>query len=369
MNLPSMTLKRTLPFHSRHAENKAKFGSFGDWEVPLYFSGILEEHHAVRRSAGLFDISHMGKFRFTGKDSQVFLDRLLCRSVKKMKDAQALYMPLLNEAGKILDDIILYRVSETRYWMIVNAGCASKDEAWIEAHLQDSGDVVFENLTEDLALLALQGPASADLLARALGSDEFASLGYYRFREWKDGLIARTGYTGEDGFEIMASPGRLAEFWDALFKAGEGGKLVPAGFGARDTLRLEAGMLLYGHDMDESFNPFEAGIEWAVDFSKESFIGSAALAEIKSRGPARRVAGFEMIDRGIAREHYPITRAGAVCGEVTSGSFAPTLGKNIGLGFMRAAEAAHGTEIEINVRGRALKARVVKLPFYKRPRA
>ncbi len=337
--------------------------------MPLYFAGILDEHHAVRRSAGIFDISHMGKFRFGGKDSPIFLDRLLCRSVRKMKDGQALYMPLLSESGTILDDIILYRVSETRYWMIVNAGCAKKDAAWVRAHLEASGDVVFEDLTDELALLALQGPASADLLARALASDQFASLGYYRFREWKDGLIARTGYTGEDGFEIMASFGQLTGLWDALFEAGAGGRLVPAGFGARDTLRLEAGMLLYGHDMDETFTPFEAGIEWAVDFSKETFVGREALAEKKSREPARRVAGFEMMDRGIAREHYPITRAGAVCGAVTSGSFAPTLEKNIGLGFMRAAEAAHGTEIEIDVRGRALKARVVKLPFYKRPRA
>jgi len=351
--------------HSRFLALGAKMGAFGPWEVPLYFSSILEEHEAVRSRAGVFDISHMGEFFFSGAGALSFLESLLPRPVSKMEIGQALYMPLLNSRGGILDDILLYRTGPSAFLMIVNAGNVENDERWIRGRV--ASGVTFEDRTEDFGLLALQGPASAGLAGRLFGL-EAAALGYYRFLPWKDGMISRTGYTGEDGFEIMLPKSEIPALWDLLFKEGAPDGLCPVGFGARDTLRLEAGMLLHGHDMKSDITPLEAGIGWAVDLNKTEGIGLEALREQKKAGIQRRMAGFEMLERGIPREGYAIFVEGKPAGQVTSGTFSPTLKKNIGLGYVAAGAVEPGRELEIEIRDRRLKACIVPLPFYRRKR-
>jgi len=355
-------MARQLPLHEKHVLHGAKFGMFGPWEVPLYYRNIIEEHEAVRVQAGLFDVSHMGKFRLSGSGAAYFLQYLLPRDVLAMKCGKALYMPLLNDQGGILDDLIVYRVRSEEFLLIVNAANVEKDAQWIQSRLQ--GDVIFKDESELWGLLALQGPKSEEILCRALGK-QYGSLGYYQFQSLGNGVIARTGYTGEDGFEIMAPRASLGDLWDQLFLSAEG-NLRPIGFGARDTLRLESGMLLCGHDMGEVVTPLEAGIGWAVDLKKETFLGKEALEQLQARGPAIRLVGFEMLERAIPREGYVIQKESRRLGKVTSGTFAPTLKKNIGLGYVPLEEAVLGNEFEIDVRGRGFKAKVVPLPFYRR---
>ncbi|MBI3306680.1 MAG: glycine cleavage system aminomethyltransferase GcvT [Candidatus Omnitrophica bacterium] len=355
---------RQLPLHEKHAAKSARFGAFGDWEVPLYYSSVIEEHHAVRQKAGLFDISHMGEFWIEGSAVLPFLEKLLPRRIDAMIFGQALYMPLLNDAGGFVDDIILYRFAEKKFLFIVNASNIEKDFQWIKSHLPSSG-VEFTNQSDEKGLLALQGPASVKIADEAFGPS-FSKLGYYHFAPWKSGMIARTGYTGEDGFEIMVNQKDLPEIWEKLFTAGAKPGLVPAGFGARDTLRLEAGMLLYGHDMNDETTALEAGIGWALDLTKDSFIGKEILEKQKQQGLKRKLIGFEMVDRGIPRQGYEIRKASRMLGQVGSGSFCPTLEKNLGMAYLPIEEAAEGNTIEIVIREKALKARVVKLPFYKR---
>lgn len=355
---------RQFPLHERHAAKGARFGAFGDWEVPLYYTAVIEEHHAVRQKAGLFDISHMGEFCIEGDTVIDFLERLLPRRIHSMAIGQALYMPLLNQTGGFVDDIILYRFSAKQFLFIVNASNIEKDFRWIKSHLPPSG-VEFINQSDEKGLLTLQGPASVKILQEAYGNS-FSTLGYYHFMPWRSGMIARTGYTGEDGFEIMVNQSELPEIWETLFKAGTRHGLVPAGFGARDTLRLEAGMLLYGHDMNDETTPLEAGIGWAIDLTKEFFVGKEALEKQKRQGIKRKLIGFEMLDRGIPRQGYEIRKANRLLGHVGSGSFCPTLGKNLGMAYLPIEEAAEGNEIQIMIRDKALRARISKPPFYKR---
>jgi len=364
--LPPMTQTKRLPLHEQHARKGAKFGLFGDWEVPLYYSSILEEHDAVRKRAGLFDISHMGEFFIEGPGSLGFLETLLCRSIEKMEQGKALYMPLLNSEGGMIDDIIVYRLGTDSFLIIVNAGNVEKDFDWFlkcKAKAARPDSFSLENRSDELGLLALQGPKSAEILERATGTS-FQNLKYYHFIQWKSGMISRTGYTGEDGFEIMVEHKDLQSLWDSLFS--EANDLIPVGFGARDTLRLEAAMPLYGHDMDDQISPLELGIDWAVDMQKKSFVGRDALLNLKSKGIHKHLIGFEMIERGIPRQGFSIAKLGRKIGVVTSGSFSPTLQKNIGLGFVPVAEARDANDVDIIIREKPVKARVVKLPFYKR---
>lgn len=360
MTMVSSPIVRKLPFHEKHVAAGGKMGNFGDWEVPLYFAGILEEHEAVRTRAGLFDVSHMGKFVFEGPGTDAFLNSFLPRNILKMAETQALYMPLLDEQGGFIDDIIVYKITPSKFFMIVNAGNVAKDFAWIQKKVP--AGIKFTDDTDRKGLIALQGPQSAAILEKVLGTAEFTALKYYYFRLWEDGMIARTGYTGEAGFEIMANFNVLGKLWDKLIAAG----VTPVGFGARDTLRLEASMLLYGHDMDETASPLEANIEWALDWAKDAFTGREALDKQKKQGVLRRIVGFEMVDRGIPRQGHEIHKDGKKIGVVTSGSFSPTLKKNIGMGYVLATSADAGCEIDIMVRDKAVKARVVPTPFYKR---
>lgn len=356
---------RKLPLHDYHADRGGRFGQFGDWEVPLYYTSILEEHHAVRTRAGLFDISHMGEFLFEGAGSERFLNDLLPRDVTALKPGAAFYAPMLNAQGGIVDDVILYRFAADHFLLIVNAGNIAKDEAWVLGRPSIS-DCRFTNISDTKGLLAIQGPASAAILAAVVKDQSIARLKNYHFMEWKSGIVARTGYTGEDGFEVMVDQKDLPELFEELFEKGKSFGLLPAGFGARDTLRLEAGMLLYGHDMDEGVNPYEAGIGWTLSDKPVDFSGKAALSAIKNKPLKRKRIGFEMLDRGIPRQDYEIIIDGKTAGKVTSGSFSPTLQKNIGMGYVDTAVWQEASDIGIQVRQSVLKARVVGLPFYKR---
>ena len=359
------TLKR-LPLHEIHKEARGHFGHFGDWEVPLYFSSILEEHESVRKKAGLFDISHMGEFLISGRDARSFLDFLLPRRMNRLQDGKALYAPLLNENGGIVDDLIVYQIRPDQFLLIINAANIEKDFEWIQKYLPASVDL--RNISEQKCLFALQGPASLAIIERVFGCD-FHSLGYYHFllpKTRKDLFISRTGYTGEDGFEVMTELNQAESIWSSLMKEGQSFGLKAIGFGARDTLRLEAGMALYGQDMDDTTSAVEARLEWAVDFDKDQFIGRPRNLREKENGPSRRLVGFEMRDRGIARHGFPIEKGGVSIGQVTSGSFSPTLKKNIGLGYVPAKHASIGETIEIVIRNQKQNAKVVPFPFYKR---
>lgn len=359
---------RRLYLHKQHEANGARFGLFGEWEVPLYYRSILEEHHAVRQIAGVFDISHMGEFRLTGPSVCDFLEKLLPRSTRSMAAGQARYMPLLNVAGGMVDDIIVYRASENDFLIIVNAGNVQKDFDWIQSHVPSG--VKFENWTDRMGLLAVQGPLAERFVENALNVD-LGKVRNYHFITFGSGMIARTGYTGEDGFEIMAGFSDIPEIWNRLFSvkvdyAGKPTALVPVGFGARDTLRLEAGMLLYGHDMNDETTPLEAGISWAIELNKPDFIGKQALVDQSRSGLQKKLIGFEMMERGIPRAGCAILKGQKNIGEVTSGSFSPTLQKNIGLGYVSAGESASGNEMGIQIRDKSVGAKVVSVPFYKR---
>ena len=359
---------KQLPLHPLHVKAGAHLGAFGEWEVPLYFTSILDEHESVRTRAGVFDISHMGEFFIQGSKARQFLDELLPRRMDRLKEGKALYAPLLNDAGGVVDDLIVYQLNPENYLLIVNAANIGKDFDWIRRRLP--GDIELQDISDEKCLLALQGPNS-QVIAEALFHRDLNTLRYYHFlilnSAWGELLISRTGYTGEDGFEIMTGFENVTDIWKSLFEAGKSFGLKPIGFGARDTLRLEAGMLLYGQDMNDSTSAMEAGLEWAVDFDKNYFVGQERNLEEKKKGAARRLIGFELVERGIPRHGCVIKKEGRPVGEVTSGSFSPTLKKSIGMGYVSAKESQNGNEIEIEIRNQNIKARITPLPFYKRP--
>ncbi|MFZ5801736.1 MAG: glycine cleavage system aminomethyltransferase GcvT [Candidatus Omnitrophota bacterium] len=364
-------LVHKLPLHEKHQQAGARFGSFGGWEVPLYYSGIVAEHLCVRERAGLFDISHMGIFRLTGDRVIDFLDTLLPRRVLDLEAGRALYMPLLNAEGGVVDDVILYRFPGQECWLIVNAGNTEKDEAWFRDRIRESGylgkegNVRFENLGGRKCLLSVQGPEARGIVEKALAV-ELGTVRYYRFLPTEDGLIARTGYTGEDGFEVLADVDRAETLWGSFLQHGTGAGLMPVGFGARDTLRLEAGMPLYGHELNDHTTPSESGIGWAVDLQKKSFWGRQAVAYAAAQKLSRTLIGWEVQGRGIPREGCRIEHAGRTIGTVTSGSFSPTFKKPIGMALVEMEFAKPGSSFEIYVREQRCDAAAVALPFYRR---
>lgn len=359
----TVTISQKLTLHDEHLARGARMGEFGGWEVPLFYSNVIAEHTAVRTKAGLFDISHMGEFLVEGPGALVFLESHLPRRIAPMKAQQALYMPLVNDQGGMVDDIIVYRASEDRFLIVVNAGNIEKDFSWFKTRAPQ--DVSVSNLSDEMGFLALQGPLSQAILKDAFGAF-YAGIARFHYLDFEGGIIARTGYTGEDGFEIMVPKEKLKLVWDALFKAGEGKGLLPIGFGARDTLRLEAAMPLYGHELTDDITPLEAGLEWAVDLSKGIFPGLEVLQKQKALGITKKRIGFEMIGRGIPRHECEIQKDGKRIGWVTSGSFIPTTSKNIGMGYVAAEEAQKGSNIDIMIRGNPVPALIVSLPFYRR---
>lgn len=368
-----MTDLRRTPLHAEHVRLNARLVPFAGWEMPVQYKGISAEHEAVRERAGLFDVSHMGELWLTGPGAVSVVDELVTNDIRKLEDGRAAYTCCCNEAGTILDDLIVYRFSATRVLIVCNAGNREKISAHVGAAAR--GKCEFEDASDRTALLALQGPLAVKVLAKAgCGIPEVASaLGSFRIRETtvagRPAIIARTGYTAEDGVEIFCANEDAPALWRALLSAGEVDGIEPIGLGARDTLRLEGKLALYGNDIDETTNPIEAGLGWVVKLDKPSFVGKAAIAKVKAEGPTRKLVGFEMTGRGVARHGYPLKSAdGRLVGVCTSGAPSPTLGKSIGLGYVPAELAGVGTELLVDCRGKDVTARVVPTPFYKRAR-
>lgn len=367
--LPNTPLLMT-PLYELALEQKARFVPFSGWSMPVQFVGLKQEHQAVRSRAGMFDISHMGKFALRGRDLIPQLQKLVPSDLARLSPGQAQYTVLLNPQGGIIDDIIFYHQGETaegetKGFLIVNAATKDKDREWVLSHLAGSG-VKFVDWSGDRVLIALQGSAAVEIL-QPLVTDNITDLPAFGHLETTiDGhstFIARTGYTGEDGFEIMVEPEVGVGLWKTLFTAG----VVPCGLGARDTLRLEAAMSLYGQDIDESTTPLEAGLGWLVHLKdKGDFIGRDVLEKQKASGIERKLVGLEMLGRHIARHDYPIMSEGKQVGVVTSGTLAPTVGKAIALGYVPKSLSKVGQELEIQVRGKTYPAKVVKKPFYRR---
>jgi aminomethyltransferase len=368
MSAPASTAaaSRRTPLFELHRELGAKLIDFGGWEMPVQYSGILEEHRAVRERVGIFDVSHMGEFEVRGPGSLAFLQRLTPNDVGKLADGRIQYSAFLTERGTFVDDLLVYRRGPESWLLVVNAGNTPKDFAWARDHANESVELV--DASDRYALLAVQGPHAGLLVGRAV-SEPVTDLPYYGFKTVSvlgaPALVSRTGYTGEDGFEIYLEPERAERVFRGLLAAGADLGVQPCGLGARDTLRLEAKMCLYGNDIDDTVTAWEADLGWIVKMGKGDFIGREALERQKREGVPRKLVGFEMTDRGIARHGYPARTAHGT-GLVTSGTHSPTLGKPIGLALLPAAAAAMGTEFQVDIRGRAAGARVVPTPFYKR---
>lgn len=361
------------PLYQQHVDLGAKMVEFGGWLMPVQYTGIIEEHRAVRKAAGLFDVSHMGEIEITGPGALALVQAITTNDASRLVDGQIQYSLMCYPSGGVVDDILVYRFAKERYWLVVNAANTEKDVSWVlEAWQQGpkgEAPVHVSDISEQTGQLALQGPKSADILGRLAGTG-VRGLGYYHFLETKingiPAVVSRTGYTGEDGFEIYVPAGQTAALWNNILEAGEPWGLLPAGLGARDTLRLEARLPLYGHELDEQTTPLEAGLGIFVKLEKDPFIGREALLRQRELGPQRKLAGFMMSERGIPRAGYELGKEGRTIGKVTSGSYSPSLDSNIGLGYVQAQEAVVGNEIEVMVRGKALKAKIVKTPFYKR---
>jgi aminomethyltransferase len=367
--MPQVAPLRRTPLHEAHRRAGARLVEFAGWEMPMQYSGVMEEHRAVRAAAGLFDVSHMGELRVAGAGGERFLQSVTPNDVARLAPGRAHYSALLDERGTYLDDLIVYRLAPDEFLLVVNASNREPDLAWLRAHAP--GDVVLEDRSESWALLALQGPRAEAILAPLTAAD-LPAIKYYRFAEatvsGEPALVARTGYTGEDGFEIFLAPEAAPVVWEALLESGGPQGLMPAGLGARDTLRLEAGMALYGHEIDATTTPWEAGLDWVVKIDKGDFVGREALVRQREAGVQRQLVGFEVTGRGIARQGHKVMAASREVGVVTSGTFSPTFEVPLGMAYVPVDLAAPGTEIEIDVRGKPVAARTRALPFYKRAR-
>jgi aminomethyltransferase len=359
---------RRTPLHDRHRRAGARLVEFAGWEMPVQYAGVIEEHRAVRSAAGLFDVSHMGEIEVRGPGAEAFLQRLTPNDVGNLAPGRAHYSALLDENGGYRDDLIVYRRGGEEFLLVVNAANAAADFEWVAGHA--GAGATIEDASDRWALLALQGPRAQAILARLTEAD-LAGLRYYGFTAataaGRPALVARTGYTGEDGFEIFLAPDDAPAVWDALLAAGGGDGLQPAGLGARDTLRLEAGMALYGHEIDASTTPFEAGLDWVVKLDKGDFIGRDALLAQRAAGVPRRLLGFEVVERGIARQGHTVHVGERLVGCVTSGTWSPTFEKALGMALVE-PDCAPGAPVAIEVRGKRLAAALAALPFYRRRR-
>ncbi|WP_242336519.1 MULTISPECIES: glycine cleavage system aminomethyltransferase GcvT [unclassified Anaeromyxobacter] len=359
-------MAQRTPLFETHVRSGARMVDFAGWEMPVQYAGILEEHEAVRTRVGLFDVSHMGEVVFRGPRALEALNRLFTNDLSKVADGQAQYGCLCRESGGIVDDVVVYRRAADDLLVCVNAGNRQKDFDWLSGH---PGGADVKNESDDWAQLALQGPRAAQLLQRLTPLD-LMPIRSYRFAQGEVAgvpcLVARTGYTGEDGFELFCPPAAAPRLWDALLDAGQAEGIQPCGLGARDSLRLEMAYRLYGSDMDDGTTPLEAGLGWVVKLDKGEFIGRDALVRQKEQGLARKLVGFVLTDAGIARHGYPVVQDGRKVGEVTSGTKSPSLKTSIGLAYVPPALAAEGSTFGVEIRGRAAAAKVVKTPFYTR---
>ncbi|MCF2491171.1 glycine cleavage system aminomethyltransferase GcvT [Dyadobacter sp. CY347] len=358
---------KTVPLHQVHIDLGAKMVPFAGFEMPVRYSSDLDEHHTVRNNVGVFDVSHMGEFSVKGPKALDLIQKVTSNDVSALFDGKVQYSYLPNGNGGVVDDLLVYRIKEDEYFLVVNASNIEKDWNWIQSH--NTEGVSMENLSDDLCLFAVQGPNATPTLQK-LTSVDLGAMDYYTFKIGEmagisDVIISATGYTGAGGFEIYVKNVDAVNMWKAIFEAGAEFGIKPVGLGARDTLRLEKGFCLYGNDIDDNTSPLEAGLGWVTKFTKD-FIDANDLKAQKEAGLTKKLVGFEMIDRGIPRGHYELCdESGIKLGEVTSGTQSPTLQKGIGMGYVPAAYAKPETEIYVKVRDRLLKAKVVKLPFVK----
>jgi aminomethyltransferase len=367
---------RETALRDRHEALGARLIPFAGWLMPVQYSGVIDEHRTVRSAAGLFDLGHMGQVRITGADALPYLQLITTNDVSALEPGGAQYSLLPNEQGGVIDDIIVYRLpDEPGYLVVVNAANHAKDVAWMQTQrlTRPQLEVDVDDVSESLGMIAIQGPMAEEIVA-GLTETDLSGLDPFRcLRTTVAGLpvlVARTGYTGEDGFEFYVPQDRTTALWDALMAAGTPRGLKPIGLGARDTLRLEARMPLYGNELADDISPLEAGLGWAVKLDKGPFVGRDAIAAVKESGPSRRTVGFQLLERaGSARHGYPVKADDRTVGVVTSGAHSPTLGTEIGLALVEASVAGVGRPLDIEIRGRAVRAEQVKLPFYRRARA
>jgi len=368
----TQTALKQTPLHATHLGHMARMVPFGGWDMPVEYSGITDEHMAVRTRAGVFDVSHMGEIEIAGADALAAVQTVACSDPARLQVGQAQYSGLLTPEGTFVDDLIVYRMGPAHFLLVVNASNTAKDFAWIREQVKGIGSqaAVIDSSTR-YALIALQGPAAVEVLQPLTGV-ELSGIDPFSFAHGEvagaRATISRTGYTGEDGFEIFVPPNTADRVWEAILESGRFADVVPVGLGARDTLRLEASMRLFGNDIDESTTALEAGLGWMVGWSNERFVGRNRLLRQKDEGVSRRLVGFEMIDPGIARHGHRVLDKGAPVGGVTSGTRTPYLKKAIGMAYVPVGLSKPATEIEIDVRGRSARARVVPMPFYKRGR-
>jgi aminomethyltransferase len=361
-------LMRT-PLYDVYKNYGGKTIDFGGWDLPVQFSSIKAEHEAVRTKAGLFDVSHMGEIEVKGPNSLQYLQKMMTNDISKLKDGAAQYTAMCYENGGTVDDLLVYKLADEDYLLVVNAANIEKDFDWLQKHID--ADVVLNNISETMAQLALQGPLAEEVLQR-LTEDNLCDIGFFKFKkdiviDGKKALVSRTGYTGEDGFEIYCNSEDAVALWNRILEVGKEDGVLPCGLGSRDTLRFEATLALYGQELSPEITPLEAGIGFAVKVNKEEdFIGKEALKEQKENGIPRKLVGIEMIERGIPRHGYPVYHGETKIGEVTTGTQSPTLKKNIGLALINKEFSSLDTELEIEIRGKKVKAIIVPTPFYKR---
>jgi aminomethyltransferase len=359
-------MPRQTPLNAAHRKLGAKMVDFAGWDMPVQYAGVIAEHEGVRTGVGLFDVSHMGEIEFKGPGALESANGLISNDLARIQDGQAVYAGLLNEQGGFVDDVVAYRFSPEHIFICVNASNREKDFEWMKSHAKG---VAPAQRSDDWAQVAVQGPKAAAVVQRLCKLD-LAKVSTYRFAQGAvagiDCIVSRTGYTGEDGFELYCAPDRAEKLWFALLDEGKPEGAAPAGLGARDSLRTEMKYALYGNDIDDAHTPLEAGLGWIVKMDKGDFVGRAALEKQKAEGVKRKLVGFEMTEAGIARAHYPIAKDGQAVGEVTSGTMGPSVKKAIGIGYVPPSLAAEGSAFHVEIRGRQVGARVVKTPFYKK---
>jgi len=364
-------LKKT-PLNARHRASGAKMVPFGGWDMPVEYSGIAAEHMAVRERAGLFDVSHMGEIEIAGTDALAAVQRISCNDASKLSVGQAQYSGLLTTRGTFVDDLLVYRLAASHFLLVVNASHIADDYAHIVEHIKPAGDAVAVDASSRYALLAVQGPRALEVLQPLTGVD-LSSIKYYWCAHGEvagvRATISRTGYTGEDGFEMFVPPQSADRLWLSIVEAGKSVDLIPCGLGARDTLRLEASMRLHGNDIDETTTALEADLGWIVGWNKPDFVGAEVVRRQKAEGVTRRIAGFEMLDRGIARHGYDVHIGGSTVSMITSGTQTPYLKKAIGMTYLPVEHATEGAEFDVDIRGRRARARVIPMPFYKRKKS
>ncbi len=362
-------MKKT-PLYDRHIALGATMTEFGGWAMPVQYTTVMDEHRNTRTIAGLFDVCHMGELDVKGPQALDLLQWVMSRNLATQQTGEMKLSAITNEKGGIIDDVTIYKKGDDHYMVVTNAATKDSDLEWILKAKQQKGfsgaDV--KDLSDEIGKVDIQGPMAQTILSEIVEGD-LAALRFYHAMDTRvagmPALVSRSGYTGEDGFEVYATTNRIIEIWDLLLRIGDPHGIKPAGLGARDTLRLEAGMMLFGHEMCQTVTPYEVVYGWITDLDKE-FIGRDALKKQKEEGVRRKLVGFELIDRGIARHGYPVIAGGERIGDVTSGTFSPTLGRAIGLAFVPVKFMKPGTELEIEIRGQTVKAKVVQLPFYKR---